>query len=86
VESSVWYEDALARAKAVALSYHKCVEVMTEKAAELHDSSYSVDVELIRLWPGWREVILKIMFPDGTGLRAQVDLEHEIVNWVKNYW
>ena len=80
------FDSAAREATSIALAYPTCKEMVSKKAAELKTQDRSVSVEAMRLWPGWREVVLRITFPDGQGLWVQVDLERSLVNWVKNYW
>jgi hypothetical protein len=79
-------DDVAAKAEVIALSYDKCREVIKERSEKLGATGHNVQLDRIRLRPGWREVILKIMFPDGKGLQVMLDVDNEIVYWVKNYW
>ncbi len=79
------FDGAAREATSIALAYPKCAEIIRKKASELKTSDMSISVDSMRLRPGWREVVLLIAFPDGHCLRVQVNLEHSLVNWVKNY-
>ena len=75
----------------VALSYDKCQEIVRNKSsASGNDGNnhydFSVLIEGIQLFPGRREVLLKILFSDGDGLQVFLDVDNRIVHWVKNYW
>ncbi len=75
----------------VALSYDKCQEIVRNKSSasgndENSHYDFSVLIEGIQLFPGRREVLLKILFSDGDGLQVFLDVDNRIVHWVKNYW
>jgi hypothetical protein len=73
------------RASQIALSYKKCEDIVREKRlAGITEISYQV--ERVKLLPGRREVLLRILFGDGDGLRVLLDVDNAIIYWVKNYW
>ncbi len=77
------FDDAANRAQEILLSHPKCKEFLAKKLEKLGTNEYSITIDRIRLWPGWREVFLRVVFPDREGFEARVDVDRRRVYWIK---
>jgi len=86
VASYAQLDAVTSKATQLALSYEKVKQVMESKGARGRPDRWHAHVERVVLKPGYREAMVKIVFNDGQLLLVSVDVDHNLVNWVKNYW
>ncbi len=77
------FDDTTTKAQDILFSHTKCMEFMSKKSEKLGTNEYTVLLDRVRLWPGWREVFLRVIFPDKEGFEARVDVDRKRVYWIR---
>jgi hypothetical protein len=79
------FEELAQMAEKLALAYTGSKKIIRKKRLDLKKDEYSLTVEQVTLFPGYREVIVRISFPDKDSFEVHVNVDKNLIKLLKYY-